>query len=42
MRVERVIVHPILTKQVWIVGALFFIALALVFRAARKLALKRI
>jgi hypothetical protein len=42
MHVEKVILHPLLTKQVFLFLTFAFCALALVIRSARKLSLKRI
>jgi hypothetical protein len=42
MRVEPVVLHPFLTKQIFLVVAVAFGVLALVFRASRKQALRKI
>jgi hypothetical protein len=42
MRVEPVIVHPALTKQVFLVLAVAFAAFALAVRASRRQALRKI
>jgi hypothetical protein len=42
MRVEPVVLHPFLTKQVFLAFAVAFATLALVFRASRRQALRKI